>query len=144
MTTSEPVEGVDPLELVDAARYGQRGYPHDVWTRLRAEAPVAYFDTPEYVPFWAITKHADIRQIAAQPQRFSSASGITLRRRNERVVTSEMVVMLDPPRHGPVRRVANPRFMPRAVRARREDIAGIADNILADVASAGASGELDY
>ena len=29
---------VDPLELVDPARYAQRGYPHAVWTRLRAEA----------------------------------------------------------------------------------------------------------
>ena len=140
----EPVDFVDPLDLVDAERFGRRGYPHDVWTRLRAEAPVAYFDPPGFEPFWAITKHADIQQVAAQPLRFSSAQGIMLRRPNQAAVASEMVVMLDPPRHGPMRRVASPKFTPRAVRARREDIEGIAARVLDDVAAAGRSGELDF
>ena len=47
---------------------------------------------------------------------------------------SEMVVMLDPPRHGPVRRVANGRFTPRAVREQRADIERIAVEILDDAA----------
>ena len=70
---------VDPLDLVDPERYARGGYPHDVWTRLRAEAPVAYFAPQGLEPFWAITKHADVLQIARHPQRFSSAQGITLR-----------------------------------------------------------------
>ena len=45
---------------------------------------------------------------------------------------SEMVVMLDPPRHGPVRRVANGRFTPRAVRGQRDDIERIAVEVLDD------------
>ena len=36
--------GVDPLDLVDPARFAERGYPHAVWTRLHAEAPVAYLE----------------------------------------------------------------------------------------------------
>jgi hypothetical protein len=32
---------VDALELLDPARYARHGYPHELWTRLRAEAPVA-------------------------------------------------------------------------------------------------------
>ena len=40
-THPPPVDFIDPLELVDAQRYGRRGYPHDVWTELRARAPVA-------------------------------------------------------------------------------------------------------
>ena len=73
--------GIDPLDLVDPARYARNGYPHAVWTRLRAEAPVAHFAPPGYRPFWAITKHADIVQISSQPLRFSSAQGIMLRPR---------------------------------------------------------------
>jgi hypothetical protein len=42
----QAVDFVDPLELVDAERFGRRGYPHEVWTRLRAEAPVAWFEPP--------------------------------------------------------------------------------------------------
>ena len=121
------------------------GYPHELWTRLRAEAPVAYFAPPGYEPFWAITKHADILEISKQPLRFSSAQGITLRRAGAPVMPpSEMVVMLDPPQHGPVRRVANARFTPTAVRARRDDIERIAVEILDDAAPAGAPGELDF
>jgi cholest-4-en-3-one 26-monooxygenase len=55
-----------------------------------------------------------------------------------------MVVMLDPPRHGPVRRVANKRFTPRAVREQRDDIERIAVEVLGDAAPAGASGEFDF
>ncbi len=132
------------LDLVDPARYARDGYPHDAWTKLRAEAPVAYFAPEGLEPFWAITKHADILEIAKQPLRFSSAQGITLRPAGVVFPPSEMVVMLDPPRHGPMRRVANNGFTPRAVRERRADIDRIAVEILEEAAPAGASGDLDF
>ena len=135
---------VDPLELVDPERYGRAGYPHEAWTRLRAEAPVAYFAPPGLEPFWAITKHADILEISKQPLRFSSAQGITLRPAGVVFPPSEMVVMLDPPRHAPMRRVLNTRFTPRAVRARRDDIDRLAVGVLDEAAPAGGSGELDF
>ena len=125
------VDFVDPLDLVDAERYGARGYPHDVWTRLRAEAPVARIEPPGYEPFWAITKHADVQYIAKEPLRFSSAGGITLRRAGAPLPSAtEILVLQDPPRHGPMRRVANPSFTPRGVRARRPDMDAIAVEIL--------------
>src|SRR5512143_2533377 len=132
--------GIDPLELVDPARYARDGYPHAVWTRLRAEAPVAHFAPPGYRPFWAITKHADIAEIAAQPLRFSSAHGIMLGPAAAAPVPSEMVVTLDPPRHGPMRRVASRRFTPRALKAQREEIERITIEILDRAATAGAAG----
>ena len=135
---------VDPRQLVDPEHFARYGYPHELWRRLRTEDPVARMEPPGYEPFWAITKHADILEISKQPLRFSSAQGITLRRSGAAVMASEMVVMLDPPRHGPVRRVANGRFTPRAVRERREDIDGIAAEIIEEAAPAGSSGELDF
>ena len=102
--------GVDPFDLVDPKRYARRGYPHEVWTRLRAEAPVAYFAPDGFKPFWAITKHADVQELAKQPLRFSSAEGISLHRTGKVVPPTDLVVMLDPPRHGPMRRAANARF----------------------------------
>jgi hypothetical protein len=116
-----------------------------VWTRLRAEAPVAWFEPPGFEPFWAITKHADIQRIAAQPVRFSSAQGISLRRLGARVPPpSEILVTVDPPRHGPMRRVANPKFTARAMRARGPDIERIAVEILDEALPAGASAGLDF
>ena len=135
---------VDPIELVDPDRYARRGYPHEVWARLRAEAPVAYFSPEGYEPFWAITKHPDVMEIAKQPVCFSSAHGISLHRAGEVVPPTDLVVMLDPPRHGPMRRAANARFTPRGVRARRSDLEHIAEEIVTAAAPAGSSGELDF
>ncbi len=134
----------DAIELVDSERYARRGYPHELWTRLRAEEPVAHIAPPGFEAFWAITKHGDVLEISKQPLRFSSAQGITLRPAGVVFPPSEMVVMLDPPRHGPVRRVANRRFTPRAVRGQRDDIERIAIEILDEAAPDGASGELDF
>jgi cholest-4-en-3-one 26-monooxygenase len=136
--------GVDVLDLVDPERYARDGYPHDVWTRLRAEAPVAFFAPEGLEPFWAITKHADVMEIAKQPLRFSSAQGISLRRAGAVVPPTDLVVLLDPPRHGPMRRIANARFTPRGVRAQRDHLERIAIEILDAAAPAGTSGELDF
>jgi cytochrome P450 len=137
--------GVDPLLFVDPARYARDGYPHAAWTRLRAEAPVAHFAPPGHRPFWAITKHADIKRISSQPLRFSSAHGIQLGGAQPSVpVQSEMVVMLDPPRHGPLRRLASRRFTRGAVRARSPDIERIAVEILDQAATGGGAGECDF
>jgi cholest-4-en-3-one 26-monooxygenase len=135
---------VDVLDLIEPERFARGGYPHEVWTRLRLEGPVTRFEADGFEPFWAITKHADIVEIAKDPRRFSSAQGITLRRTGVVMPPSEMVVMLDPPRHGPVRRVANGRFTPRAVRRQSADIERIATAVLDDGAPAGSAGELDF
>src|SRR5215468_10315792 len=138
------IPGVDPFDLVDPARFARNGYPHAVWTRLRAEAPVAHFAPPGYRPFWAVTKHADIVAVSSQPVRFSSAHGIILGPANAVAVPSEMVVALDPPRHGPMRRVASLHFTPRALHTQREAIERIAIELLDRAATAGAIGECDF
>lgn len=140
-----PPDFVDPLDLVDPVRYAQRGYPHDVWTRLRAEAPVARIEAPGFEPFWAITKHADIMEVSRQPRRFSSAHGITLARAGAPVVQMpEMVVMLDPPRHVPMRRVVSGRFTPNAVRACHDEIERIGIEVLDGAVTRGDSSEGDF
>ena len=138
-----PPPSIDPLDLVDPARFASNGYPDAVWTQLRAEAPVAYFEPSGYQPFWAITKHADIVEVASQPARFSSAHGLILGPLGAPTQPTEMIVTLDPPRHGPLRRVAMPRFTPRAIASRHDEIERIAVEILDDVA-ADDSGEFDF
>jgi cytochrome P450 len=134
---------VDPLDLVEPGRFAQRGYPHEVWATLRAQAPVVFLEPEGYVSFWAVTKHADITDIASQPERFSSAHGLILGHPGAPAPPSEMVVMLDPPRHGPLRRVAMPRFTPRAIRSRHEEIDRIAVQVLDEIAASN-DGEFDF
>ncbi|MGO8860085.1 MAG: cytochrome P450 [Acidimicrobiales bacterium] len=139
---------IDPLNLVDPARYQQNGRPYELWRRLRAEAPVAYFEAPGYPPFWAITRHSDLVQVASQPLVFSSAKGITLDQDaeavTERLASFEMIVFLDPPRHGPMRQLANKEFLRSRVRARFDDIGRIATEIVDDAATGGDVAECDF
>jgi cytochrome P450 len=136
----------DPLDLVDPVRYARGGYPHEVWTRLRAEAPIARVEPPGYKPFWAVTRHADIMEISRQPTRFSSEFGITLARADQPVVKMpDMVVMLDPPRHVPMRRILSGRFTPKAVRAQQDDVDRMGTEILDRAATNGSDGgECDF
>ncbi|HVO23393.1 MAG TPA: cytochrome P450 [Candidatus Margulisiibacteriota bacterium] len=138
------IHDIDPMDFVDPERFARHGYPHAAWARLRAEAPVAHFAPPGYRPFWAITRYADIVAVASQPVRFSNAHGIILGPANAVAAPSEMVVTLDPPRHGPMRRVASPRFTPRALRQQRAHVERIAVEILDGAATAGAAGECDF
>ena len=140
------IPDIDPLDLVDPERFARSGYPHPVWTKLRAEAPVARLEPAGLRPFWAITKHADIVEISSQPEAFSSAYGITLAPADQPLVPlgSEMVVMLDPPRHRPVRKLASKHFTPRAVKGHREDIERIAVAILDGAATGGEARECDF
>ena len=123
------------------ARFAARGYPDDVWTQLRAEAPVAWFEPAGYEPFWAITKHADIIDVASQPVRFSNEHGLILGPIGAPSQPIEMVVTLDPPRHGPLRRVAMRRLTPRAIRSRNDEIERIAVEVLDGIAAAADGGE---
>lgn len=52
---------VDPFDLISPKSYGSSGSPHDVWARLRREAPVHRCELGgSFENFWAITRHADI------------------------------------------------------------------------------------
>jgi cytochrome P450 len=104
-----------------------------------------YVEAPDFAPFWAITKHADVMQVASQPQRFSSAQGITLARAGQPPLPpSEILVLLDPPKHGPVRRLVSAQFTPKAVRTKRDDVERIALDVLDTAAPAVAGAPADF
>ena len=74
---SNPTPITNGLELISPEAYANRGPPHEIFRRLRAESPVHWCEPPGYEPFWAITKHADIFDISTSPDRFASGPGIT-------------------------------------------------------------------
>jgi cholest-4-en-3-one 26-monooxygenase len=145
MTTTHPAppDFVDPLDLVEPARFARNGYPHEVWTRLRAEAPVAYFEPDGFEPFWAVTKHADIQYVASRPTQYSNEHGLFVAPLGSPIQPSGMVVTVDPPRHGPLRQAVMRRFTPRAVRSRYEEIDRITVEVL-DAVAADSGGEFDF
>ena len=49
--------------FADPQAYADEAKLHAALTHLRANAPVSWVDVPDYRPFWAITKHADVMEI---------------------------------------------------------------------------------
>ena len=73
-----PALSVDTLDITDSDRYRDFGYPWAEWDVLRAEAPVYWYQRPGFEPFWAITKHADIRYVSSHPELFSNTQMLRL------------------------------------------------------------------
>lgn len=133
------MQTIDANDLVDPLRYAEEGRPWELWKRLRREAPVARCESAEYAPFWAITRHADILAISRDPERFCSAEGITLLRRDEpdfqRAIRT--IINMDPPDHGPYRAVGSRWFIPRNLKTLEDSIRALVREILDGIATSG-------
>lgn len=142
----------DGFDLVSSHAYAEKGVPHDLWTRLRAESPVHWCTPPGFPPFWAITKHADICEISKQPDAFSSAEGIAMITLDQEELVREeslggtmrVIIEMDPPEHRSIRKVASPVFTPRAVLAMDEAIRTSAREIVDRLAGETGEGECDF
>jgi cholest-4-en-3-one 26-monooxygenase len=132
MTTTHPqLEGIDLL----AGTWG-RGVPHDQFDRLRAEAPVCWHPEPGDTGFWAVTKHADVREISHDSTTYSSELGGTfIPTADEEALASLRLTILnmDPPKHNRYRRLVSKGFTPRMITALVEEIerraAVVIDNV---------------
>jgi len=109
------------LNIIGPEYYQQNGYPHREWTFLRQHQPVYRYQGNCAEPFWAITKHADIVQIAKQPNLFTNRPRIVIfaDERGGYVEQEEPpfrhLLTMDPPQHGEYRSIMSRRFTPRAV-----------------------------
>jgi len=137
-------------DLIEPQHYATRGYPHELWTRLRREDPVHWCESAEIVPYWAITKHADICEISKRPDDFLNAPGIVHPRedvhidRTDGVGAMRTIIEMDPPQHQSFRKVASPWFTPRAL-GRVDAVAEqSARDVVDALAARGHEGECDF
>lgn len=114
------------IDLTDLDRFSS-GFPHDVFTFLRSEAPVWWHPPTEHTPgdegFWVVTRYADAKALLSDPRRFSSntgpgreGGGTTLLDYAEGQGPGEMLNMSDPPHHTRLRRLVSKGFTPRMIR----------------------------
>jgi len=141
------------LNIIHPDTYAEHGYPHDVWTRLRAEDPVFWWDKTDGMPFWAITKHEDIIEISKQPDKFLNGPRITVSHEqepspeeDEMAAFPKTLIQMDNPKHSIFRELIAKRFTPRYLKAVGHDVEvigkEIVDNLLAK--SEGGQGECDF
>jgi cytochrome P450 len=140
-------EPIDVLDLVDANRWGRRGYPFEQWARLRASEPVKWCEPEGFRPFWALTKYEDVRMVSVDPARFSSEPRnmlipVTEERRLEQAFPGSAsrggfplrtLVNMDPPEHRTHRGIAAPYFLTRYLQGLEDRLVSITDLLLDDL-----------
>jgi cytochrome P450 len=105
---------LDAIDLTDLDRFAD-GFPHEMFTVLRREAPVWWQPPTAHTPggegFWAITRHAELLQVVRDPATFSSesgpgrdgAGGTILEDLAPGIGPGVMLNMCDPPTHARIR-----------------------------------------
>jgi len=79
MTDAAPAPTrLDDVDIHTIARYQREGYPWADWALLRREAPVYWYERDGIEPFWAITRHADVKAVSLDDRTFVN-SGPRLR-----------------------------------------------------------------
>ena len=132
------------LDLTDAALYGD-GFPHDLFTALRREAPVTWQAFADGFPgdhddgFWVLSKHEDVQAVSRNPELFNSFDGPQLS--HQPVVAGKMLVSMDGRDHTRQRRLISAGFTPRMVKLLDVQIRHWAESI---VDRALELGELDF
>lgn len=98
MTDHHPRSDFDPQVAEDFDS------PHALFDRLRAECPVAY--TERWGGFWALTRHADVKRAASDPETFITSVQNVIPK--VAFTGRRPPLHLDPPEHTPYRRALNP------------------------------------
>ena len=98
--------------VLDPALYAED--PHPLFTRLRAEAPVAW---NEERGVWVLTRHADVSHVESNHEVFCASRGILVDEIGTSYDSPPTILHTDPPAHTRYRRLVQPGFKPSVVRA---------------------------
>jgi cytochrome P450 len=129
------------IPFEDGRFYSDNPFP--TLARLRAEEPV-YFR--EDLNTWFLTRFEDVVQVSRNAMVFSSASGVLL----QQLISSDgstgyfkvdTVATTDPPKHGALRRMVAPAFMPRRVAAIEVEVREVCRKLVAELP---AETEIDF
>jgi hypothetical protein len=98
--------------------------PYPVYARLRAEAPLYRNEERD---FWALSRHVDVTAAFRDPDKFSSANGVSLDPAawGRRAHKTMSFLALDPPRHTRMRALVAKGFTPRRVSQLEQHITGL-------------------
>jgi cholest-4-en-3-one 26-monooxygenase len=114
----------------------QNGLPHPLYKRLRDEAPCVRLpcDIPGHEPSaWVLSRYEDVAAMLHQPDRFLSASGVTMLATHTTVAADggkPAMITMDGDAHVRNRRLVNRGFTPTVVRSFESHFRSIAADIV--------------
>ncbi len=116
MKLKSAAPSLDTIDLTDADLF-RHGFPHEVFTVLREQAPV--WRHPENSgteelggSFWVVSSHADVKAVSTEPETFRSFEGPSIPDWDPNA-RGMMLLTMDPPDHTRLRRLINTGFTPR-------------------------------
>jgi cholest-4-en-3-one 26-monooxygenase len=116
-TGARPTRLPDGVDLTDLSTF-RDGIPHELFARLRHEAPVVWHPEHDGGGFWCVTRHADVVDVNRECPAFSTAPmGSMIFDRPELAdpATPRMMIEMDPPQHTRYRLLVNRGFTPRMI-----------------------------
>ena len=87
--------------------------PFPAYTRLRAEAPVAWNAT---TGFWALSRYDDVMAVSIDPETFCSGKGVLTMEIGLEYPSPPTMLHTDPPDHTRYRKLVQPAFSPSVMR----------------------------
>src|SRR5215467_1869485 len=143
----------DPTPLLDPDTYVS-GVPYGLLAELRQAAAVVWVDEPALhgwpagTGFWLVLRHADVETVLKPPRLYSSWLGATQIRDPATpevlAYVRQMMLNMDPPDHGRLRRLVGRSFTPRAVAALEAGIRASAAALVERALGTGAAGSADF
>jgi cytochrome P450 len=112
------------VDLMDEGLFAD-GPPHELFARMRAEAPVMRSTAAAGGEFWSVTKAEEISRISKDTEHFSSErAGVFIREGMPMPldVLNQVILGMDPPRHVKYRGIVQKAFTPRIVAKQEEQI----------------------
>jgi cytochrome P450 len=145
MRMSAPASAMlDPVDLTDPASFPD-GPPYAFLRRLQQQAPVWWHpDGLRRSGFWVVTRYEDVRAVLLAPTTYINAAGITIEPgepaglgNSEDERGQGALSYIDPPQHGPLRKVLAQHFTPARIRALAPLVRGHARRIVGGLVAGG-------
>ncbi|HWE33293.1 MAG TPA: cytochrome P450 [Solirubrobacteraceae bacterium] len=139
MSTIAADVALEHVDLMDEDLFAD-GPPHELFARMRSEAPVLRCTTAEGGDFWSVTKAEDISAISKKADVFSSErKGVFIREGMPMPldVLNQVILGMDPPRHVKYRGIVQMAFTPRIVAKQEEQIRGRIARLVDEVCERG-------
>ncbi|MCW2590959.1 MAG: putative cytochrome hydroxylase [Mycobacterium sp.] len=138
---STPIMNEAAKVLAYPQAYADEAGLHRALSHLRANAPVSWVDVPNYRPFWAITKHADIMAIERANDVFTNSPRPVLMTAEadelQAGVGISTLIHMDDPQHRVVRAIGGDWFRPKAMRAMKIRVDELATRYVDHMAGVG-------
>ena len=128
------------VDLMDLDPF-EAGRDGALFAHLREHDPLHWNDEPGGTGFWSVTRHDDVKTVASDPRLFTVIEGTQIQSRRAEGEGARSIHHVDPPEHGPLRKIAASHIRPARVRNLEGDITAVIDELLDNAEGVG---EIDF